>query len=194
MRDVHKDLVDQMHTSGDCAVTLTWEMYQVGQLTPRGLGLCKCAAAHDIADMTDSCVRLQVHEGDTLKLRVKSNKAGYLTIVNLGTNGQVVKMFPLGDVDNRVEADKEYKIPDDFNLVDGRGKVVGWQIEKGSASAETPERIVAIVTTASLSLSEAAFKPRGGFGTVEEVVSDVRMLLSEKGTCTFGLLEAWVDK
>ena len=162
-------------------------------MSQRGVGICKHTVKHDIPDVSNSSVRLHVHEGETLKLCVTSSKAGYLTIVNLGTTGQVVKMFPLGNVDNHIEAAREYKIPDDFNLVENRGKITGWEIASGSASAEIPERIVAIVTADPLSLSEAAFKLRGGFGTVEEVVSDIRMLLTEKGTWTFGLLEAWVD-
>lgn len=193
MSDMHKNLVDQMSAAGERTVTLIWETYQGEEMSQRGVGICKHTVKHDIPDVSNSSVRLHVHEGETLKLCVTSSKAGYLTIVNLGTTGQVVKMFPLGNVDNHIEAAREYKIPDDFNLVENRGKITGWEIASGSASAEIPERIVAIVTADPLSLSEAAFKLRGGFGTVEEVVSDIRMLLTEKGTWTFGLLEAWVD-
>ena len=192
MMDVHKNLVDQMCAAGDRTVTLIWEMYHGEETSSRGVGIY--TVKHDIPDVTNSSVQLHVHEGDKLKMRVTSGMAGYLTIVNLGTTGQIVKMFPLGNVDNHIEAAREYKIPDDFNLVDNGRKVYGWKITKGSANAETPERILAIVTTDPLSLSAEAFNSRGGFSGIEEVVSDIRMLLPEKETWTFGLLEAWVDE
>ena len=51
--------------------------------------------------------------GDTLKLFVKANRDAYVTVVDVGTSGKVLVLFPNKHAsDNRILADKVLQIPD----------------------------------------------------------------------------------
>ena len=50
--------------------------------------------------------------GDRIEFRAKANRDGYLTIVDLGTDGKVVVIYPNElDRDNRVKAGQEVRVP-----------------------------------------------------------------------------------
>ena len=52
------------------------------------------------------------HAGDTLKLFVKTNRDAYVTVVDVGTSGKVLVLFPNKHAsDNRILADKVLEIP-----------------------------------------------------------------------------------
>lgn len=192
MADIHKELVDDIGKKGELTVSLTWEVYRDETLPTRSIGISTHNATPGEPFVPHSESGLRVRVGDSLRLRVKSSHDGYLTVVNLGTTGRIYKMFPVDAADNFLEANKEYLIPGDLTPIVGGDKVKCWTVNEGSESAETPERILAIVTKDRLTFDAGAFRSRGGLISMENIVQDVRMLI--KSSFTFGLLEAWVDK
>ena len=53
-------------------------------------------------------------QGDQVRFRFRSDTAGYLYVINEGTSGTTTTLFPSAEAgtDNRIEAGREYLIPD----------------------------------------------------------------------------------
>lgn len=130
--------------------------------------------------------------GDRIRLELRSDMSGYLTIFDFMTSGRFAKLFPcpqLATFDNRIEAGKTYKAPGELlPIPDFR--------VSGPTTAESgrKERLLVVVTRHSIDLSESAvlntgtaFATRGGFGAVEEAVSSLLNLPEDEWT--YGLLE-----
>lgn len=138
--------------------------------------------------------------GDKLTLKLRSARKGYLTIFNLGSSGNVLKMFPnaaFGTTSNFIEANRLYSLPGE--LMDARYLDEGFWGEAGPVSSETglPEGILAILTDDDVDLSAEALGglasrvgTRGGFAAVEEAISSVFDL--REGTWCHGFVEAKV--
>ena len=138
--------------------------------------------------------------GDKLTLKLRSARKGYLTLFNLGSSGNVLKMFPnaaFGTTTNFIEANRLYSLPGE--LMDARYLDEGFWGEAGPVTSETglPERILAILTDDDVDLSAEALGglasrvgTRGGFAAVEEAISSIFDL--REGTWCHGLVEAKV--
>ena len=138
--------------------------------------------------------------GDKLTLKLRSARKGYLTLFNLGSSGNVLKMFPnaaFGTTSNFIEANRLYSLPGE--LMDARYLDEGFWGEAGPVSSETglPEGILAILTDDDVDLSAEALGglasrvgTRGGFAAVEEAISSVFDL--REGTWCHGFVEAKV--
>lgn len=74
--------------------------------------------------------------GDAVEFRTKSSRDGYLTIVDLGTDGKVVVIYPSeAGQDNRIKAGQEFVLPQgdlqfEAQLPSGRGIVRAFVTEK----------------------------------------------------------------
>ena len=133
--------------------------------------------------------------GDRLRLELRSDMDGYLTLFDFGTSGRFSKLFPcpeLSTMDNHIEAGKTYAAPGELLPIPDF-RVFG----PTTAESGRCERLLVIVTRTPVELSESAilntgnaFSTRGGFGSVEEAVSS---LLDIPGNdWTYGLLETEV--
>ena len=74
--------------------------------------------------------------GDAVEFRARSSRDGYLTIVDLGTDGKVVVIYPSeAGQDNRIKADQEFTLPNgdikfEAQLPSGRGIVRAFVTDK----------------------------------------------------------------
>lgn len=139
--------------------------------------------------------------GDKLTLCLRSARKGYLTLFNLGSSGQVIKMFPnaaFGTTTNFIEANRLYTVPGE--LMEAKYLKQGFWGEAGPTSSKTglPERILAILTDDPVALSAEALRSlasrsstRGGFAAVEEEISSIFDLRA--GTWCHGFVEAMVE-
>ena len=138
--------------------------------------------------------------GDKLTLKLRSARKGYLTLFNLGSSGNVLKMFPnpaFKTTTNFIEANRLYSLPGE--LMDARYLDEGFWGESGPVSSETglPERILAILTDDPVDLSEESLVGlatsvgiRGSFAAVEEAISSIFNL--REGAWCHGFVEAMV--
>ncbi len=133
--------------------------------------------------------------GDKLRLELRSDMDGYLTLFDFGTSGRFAKLFPckeLSTTDNHIEAGKTYAAPGELLPIPDF-------LVSGPTTAESgrKERLLVIVTRNPIELSESAvlnagtdFATRGGFGAVEETVAS--LLDIPEDDWTYGLLETEV--
>ena len=63
--------------------------------------------------------QLSYRSGERVIVAVRANQACYLTLYNIGVNGEITQVFPNGYTDaNRLEAGKTYRIPADSDRFD----------------------------------------------------------------------------
>ena len=194
MSDAFREVMAGIGKLADNAITISLEIFS-------GEGLYATRNVVPARSRDDvKVVSGRLHLGDRMTLRLKSARAGYLTLFNLGTDGCVSKVFPcaaFGTTQNHIEANRVYSLPgalmSEENLPDGL-----W-VETGPASSLNglPERIVTVLTDEPVELGEDCFgdvrkfATRGGFDAIEESVSSVGDL--RPGSWCFGLVEAWVE-
>jgi hypothetical protein len=83
-------------------------------------------------------------QGDQVRFRLRSDTAGYLYVINEGTSGTTTTLFPSAEAgtDNRIEAGREYLIPDNqgaFRLTGPAGfDTVYWIVSPVRLHGETP--------------------------------------------------------
>jgi hypothetical protein len=83
-------------------------------------------------------------QGDQVRFRLRSETAGYLYVINEGTSGTTTTLFPSAEAgtDNRIEAGREYLIPDNqgaFRLTGPAGfDTVYWIVSPVRLDGETP--------------------------------------------------------
>ena len=121
--------------------------------------------------------------GDKIEFRAKAARAGYLTIVDLGTDGKVVVIYPNElDRDNRVKAGQEIRIPTaamnmEFEAQDpaGRGIVRAFLTEKplelpfAEGEASQAAAFGAALRKAAGASSASAALPVGNWATASVV-------------------------
>lgn len=195
MSDSFREVMAGIGRLADNAITISWEIFSgEGRYATRDM-----VPARSRDDV--KIVSGKLHLGDRMTLRLRSGRAGYLTLFNLGTSGTVSKVFPcaaFGTTQNYIEANRVYSLPGELmseeNLPDGL-----W-VETGPASSRNglPERVVAVLTDEPVELGEDCFgdvckyATRGGFEVIEESISSVEDL--RPGSWCFGLVEAWVEE
>lgn len=130
--------------------------------------------------------------GDRLRLELRSDMDGYLTLFDFGTSGRFTKLFPnpaLSTVDNHIEGGKTYAAPGELLPIPDF-------MVSGPTTAESGrmERLLVIVTRNPVNLSESAilnagtaFATRGNIGSVEETVASLLHFPEEEWS--YGLLE-----
>ncbi len=83
-------------------------------------------------------------QGDQVRFRLRSDTAGYLYVINEGTSGTTTTLFPSAEAgtDNRIEAGREYLIPDNqgaFRLTGPAGfDTVYWIVSPVRLHGEMP--------------------------------------------------------
>lgn len=171
---------------------MNWSVVENDGFTERRLGFSTVKAKKDSVHEDSPRPVNSIRVGDRLRLELKSDMSGYLTIFDFMTSGRFAKLFPcpqLATLDNRIEAGKTYKAPGELlPIPDFR--------VSGPTTSESgrKERLLVIVTRNPIELSESAvlnagsaFTTRGGFGAVEEAVSSLLDLPEDEWT--YGLLE-----
>lgn len=172
---------------------MNWSVVENDGFTERRLGFSTVRVKKDSVSEDGPRPVNTIRIGDRLRLELKSDMGGYLTIFDFMTSGRFAKLFPCPEIstfDNRVEAGKTYKAPGELLPIPDF-------CVSGPTTAESgrKERLLVIVTRNPIELSESAvlgagstFATRGGFGAVEESVSSLLDLPEDEWT--YGLLEA----
>lgn len=174
---------------------MKWEILGHGGCATRALKFTTKKTKLASAEMDGPRPTNSIAVGDRLRLELRSDMDGYLSLFDFGTSGRFTKLFPnpaLSTVDNHIEAGKTYAAPGELLPIPDF-------LVSGPTTAESgrKERLLVIVTRNPVDLSESAvlgagasFATRGGFAAVEEAVSSLLDIPEDEWT--YGLLETEV--
>lgn len=128
--------------------------------------------------------------GDGIAVGVRSDRAGYLTLFNVGTSGTAIRLLPLrpSDPPPRLEATTLHTAPGD--LAPAERFPCGSWVENGppTAASRLRERLVAVVCDRPWLLSPLCVPglpvaPRGGIAAVVEEVTSLDALPPGSWAC-----------
>ena len=207
MSDQFLEAVTQIKSNTKNAVTLTYQVRDARYGFSTRAIISDAYTARTLGAIGSACNQKQsgtLHIGDRVTIRMTSERAGYLTLINIGTTpGVVNKIFPdkvYGARTRHIEAGRHYVMPGDLiPCPDGCGY---WPVG-GATTAQygLKERVLAIVTDSPVNievdglLSEInGVLVRGEFGAVEKSLTSYMELLHQpEGMWSWGLLEAVVE-